>query len=102
MSLMFTKKIRKGDTVKILAGRDRGKTGKVLDVLQNGRVSVEGLNLVSRHRKPKKAREKGQKMLKPAALDLSKVMLICPSCGKASRIGFNTAESGEKSRICKN
>jgi large subunit ribosomal protein L24 len=100
--LFYTKKIRKGDTVRILSGRDKGKTGKVLDVLKDGKISVEGLNLVTRHRKPRKAREKGQKMVKPSFVDLSKAMLVCPNCGKASKVGFSVAESGEKSRVCKN
>lgn len=87
--------------MQILSGKDRGKRGKVLKVdPQSGRVMVEGLNLVKRHKKPKKGGEKGQRVEIPAFLPISKVMLVCSSCGKASRIGYEVGQK-EKNRFCK-
>ena len=70
--------LKKGDNVKILTGRDRGKTGKILEIRSNsGRVVVEGVSLVRDHRRPKKANQKGQIVTKPASLNISNVMLVC-------------------------
>jgi len=81
--------IKKGDTVKILAGREKGKSGKVLEVFRkNGRLSVEGLNISVRFSRPKRQGEKGQRLEMPAPLSISKVMLVCPHCGKATRSGL--------------
>lgn len=94
-------KIRKNDQVKILSGKDRGKTGKVLRVFpKDGRVLVEGLNLVKKHSRPKRQGEKGQRVSVPATLDASNLMLVCPKCSKASRVGFKIGEKS-KFRICK-
>lgn len=94
-------KIRKGDNVKILSGKDRGKTGKVLRILPGaGKALVEGLNLVKKHIRPKKQGEKGQRVSVPAAIDVSNLMLVCPRCSKASRVGFKRGEKN-KFRICK-
>ena len=93
--------IRKGDTVKVLAGKDKSKTGKVLEVLPTARrVVVEGLNIRTRFSRPKKQGEKGQKMELPGAMDISKLMLICPSCGKPTRLGRELNASGNL-RKCK-
>ena len=93
--------IRKGDTVKVLAGKDKSKTGKVLEVLPTARrVVVEGLNIRTRFSRPKKQGEKGQKMELPGAMDISKLMLICPSCGKPTRIGHELHATGNL-RKCK-
>jgi len=94
-------KIRKGDNVKILSGKDRGKMGKVLRVIpKEGKVLVEGLNLVKKHVKPKKQGEKGQRVSIPAPVDASNAMLVCPKCSKPSRIGYKLI--GEKKhRVCK-
>lgn len=101
--MLLTKKIKKGDTVKVIAGKDRSKTGKVLELNpKSGRVLVEGLNLQVRHRRPRKTGEKGQKLVKPASITLSNLMVVCPNCGKAARIGFQESANGEKARICKN
>ncbi len=87
--------IKKGDTVQIMTGKDRGKSGKVLEVSpKDRRIAVEGLNIRVRYSRPKKQGEKGQRMEVPAALDLSKVMLICPSCGKATRVGHEITANG--------
>ncbi len=93
--------IRKGDTVKILTGKDRTKTGKVLEVLPTARqVVVEGLNIRTRFARAKKQGEKGQKMELPGAMDISKIMLICPSCGKPTRVGHDVTVTGNL-RKCK-
>ena len=105
--------IRKDDNVKILAGKNKGKTGKVLQVLylkkgnkKRIRVSVEGVNLLIKHIKSGKEGEKGQRIEFPAPLDISNVMLICPKCGKPTRVGYkvlNTKDDKKKKkvRICK-
>lgn len=93
--------IKKGDQVKILAGKDRGKTGKVLEVSPKlGKVVVEGLNISIRFSKPRRQGETGQRMELPAAMPVGKVMLVCPHCGKTTRIGHEITETG-KFRKCK-
>ena len=94
--------IRKGDTVKVIAGKDRGKTGKVLAVSpKEGKVIVEGLNMVKKHVKPRKAGENGGIIEAEGALYASKVEVVCPSCKKATRVGHKTLEDGTKQRVCK-
>lgn len=94
-------KIKKGDQVKIVAGKDRGKQGKVLSVLPaKERIVVEGINIVKKHSRPKKEGEKGQRVEKPAPLDISNVMLVCPKCGKETRVGYKM-EKDNKYRVCK-
>ena len=94
-------KIRKGDNVKILSGKDRGKTGKVSRVMpEAGKALVEGLNLVKKHIRPRKQGEKGQRVSVPAAVDMSSLMLVCPKCSKPSRVGYKVTEKS-KFRICK-
>jgi large subunit ribosomal protein L24 len=94
-------KIKKGDNVKILSGKDRGKTGKVLRVApEKGKAVVEGLNLVKKHSRPRRQGEKGQRISVPAALHLSSLMLVCPKCSKPSRVGHKVAEKA-KFRVCK-
>lgn len=94
-------KIKKGDTVKIISGKDRGKIGKVLTVLPKvGKLVVDGINLVKKHRKPKRGGEKGQKIEIAKPMDASNVMLVCPKCGQPTRLGYALV-GREKSRICK-
>ncbi|MDD2680722.1 MAG: 50S ribosomal protein L24 [Patescibacteria group bacterium] len=97
--------IKKNDNVKILAGKDRGKNGKVLQVLpEAGRVSVEGLNLLVKHLRPNREGEKGQRIEFPAFINASNVALICPSCGKQTRLAAKVVagEKGNKKyRVCK-
>lgn len=94
-------KIKKGDQIEIIAGKDRGKTGKVLrTILKNSKIVVEGLNVVKKHMKPKKSGEKGQRVEIPMPIDVSNVMMVCPKCGKKTRIGFSF-NNEEKLRICK-
>jgi large subunit ribosomal protein L24 len=94
-------KIKKNDQIKIIAGKDKGKTGKVLRVIPSqGKVFVEGLNLVKRHRKPRKEGEKGQRLETPGKLNISNLMLVCPKCGKPTRLGSKKV-GDKKVRICK-
>lgn len=93
--------IRKGDTVKIMKGKDRGKTGAVIRVFRDeGRVSVENLNVVKKHVRPKKQGEKGQVVGVPRPLSLSNVQIICSSCNRPVRVGFEMRD-GKKVRYCK-
>ena len=94
--------LRKGDLVKVLSGKDRGKTGKVLTAdLKLAQATVEGRNILVRHQKPKKAGQKGQKIQVPMPIRVSRLMVICPHCKKPARVGHATDEKGIKSRICK-
>lgn len=94
-------KIKKGDQVKILSGKDRGKTGKVLRCLPSaGKVVIEGANMVKRHKKSSKRGQKGERLSLPAPINVSNVQLICPKCGKPSRIGSKAIENGSV-RICR-
>ena len=94
-------KIKKGDTVLIISGKDRGRKGKVLKVFpENLSLLIEGINLRKKHLKPKKEGEKGQIVEIPAKIYFSKVKLICQKCGKGSRVGYKIRE-GKKYRICK-
>ncbi len=94
-------RIRKGDQIQIIAGKDRGKSGKVLRVIsENSKIVVEGLNLMKKHMKPKKSGEKGQRLEIPSPISISNVMLVCPKCGKLTRVGFEISKES-KLRICK-
>lgn len=102
---MSSMKIHKNDTVKVIAGKEKGKTGKVIRALRDEqKVVVEGINVVARHVRPRRSGEKGQKIYFPSPLNVSKVMLVCPKCGAATRVGYQ-ALSGEfrkkKERACK-
>ena len=104
-------KFKKGDKVKILVGKDRGKSGKVLNVLnaekKNTQIVVEGLNLRYKHLRPRREKEKGQRIMFPAPMDMSDVQLVCPKCGKPTRVGFKMRQGKsevtkeKKQRICK-
>ena len=94
-------KIKKGDQVKIMAGKDSGKTGKVLRVFAPvEKVIVEGLNMVKKHIRPRKEGEKGQRLELPAKMNVSNVMLVCPKCGKTTRVGYKK-EGDKNERVCK-
>ena len=93
--------IKKGDSVKIIAGKDRGKTGKILNVLtKEGRVSVEGINVYKKHVRPRKQGEKGEIVSLVRPLQVSNVQIICPSCSKSVRVGFRV-NGAIKTRFCK-
>jgi large subunit ribosomal protein L24 len=93
--------VRTGDTVVVINGKDRGKTGKVMQVSPSeGKVIVEKVNVVSKHVKPRKMGEPGGILQAESALYADKVQLICPKCGKATRVG-HVIEDGKKMRVCK-
>lgn len=94
-------RIKKGDQVKVIAGRERGKSGKVLHVFADqSRVVVEGLHIVKKHVRPRREGEKGQRVEIAGKTNLSNVMVVCPKCGKATRLGY--VKSGDqKMRVCK-
>ena len=95
-------KIRKNDTVLIIAGKDRGKKGKVRKALpREGEVIVEGINMIKRHSRAKgQARQAGIIELE-APLDVSNVILICNKCNKPARVGFRFLSDGRKARVCR-
>jgi len=107
-------KIKKGDKVKIIAGKDKGKTGKVLQVFPSlNKASVEGRNLLIKHMRPRKQGEQGQRIEFPAPMDASNMMLVCPKCSKPTKVGYKTVKSdvsassaqkkvkSKKYRVCK-
>jgi large subunit ribosomal protein L24 len=96
-------KIKKGDMVSIISGKDRGKTGKVLRVFPTTeRLLVEGVAIKKRHRKPRKAGEKGQVITMPSPMHVSNVLLNCNTCGRGVRTGYQMQENSEfKIRVCK-
>lgn len=94
-------KVRKGDKVQVMKGKDRGKSGKILRVIRGDyTVVIDGLNLRKKTIRPKKQGEKGQVVEVPWPMRLDNVMIVCGSCGKVTRIGAKE-EKGEKVRICK-
>lgn len=93
--------IKKGDNVVVIAGKEKGKTGKVTEVSsKNNRVLVDGVNIVTKHQKARKQDEKSQIIKKNAPIEASNVMVVCPSCGKATRIAHSEVD-GKKVRTCK-
>ena len=93
--------IRKDDKVVVLSGRDKGKEGKVLEAMpRDGKVIVEGVNVASRHMKPRKQGDQGGIIKMETPIYACKVMVVCPSCGKPTRVGHKI-ENGKKSRVCK-
>ena len=95
-------KIKKGDKIRILAGKDKGKTGKVLQVFnQRNKISIEGMNLLFKNMRPKKQKQKGQRIQFPAPLAVSNVALVCPKCNKTTRISYKILDNKKRVRICK-
>ena len=93
--------IKKGDTVIVLSGKDKGKQGKVLAAMPADRkVIVEGINVVSRHTRPRKQGEEGGILKKEAAIYACKVQKVCPKCDKATRPASKIVD-GKKVRVCK-
>ncbi len=94
-------KIKKGDQVKILSGKDRGKTGKVLRAFPaESKILVEGVNIVKKHRKARQQRQKSERISIPMAINISNAQLICPKCGKVTRVGAKKI-NGKSVRVCK-
>ncbi|MBX4211304.1 MAG: 50S ribosomal protein L24 [Candidatus Yanofskybacteria bacterium] len=100
---MFKLRIHKGDNVIMLNGKDRGKTGKILKLSPaDGTAVIEGLNLVKRHIRARQQGQKGQVIARERSVALSSVALVCKSCGKPTRVGFQMDEQGaNKIRVCK-
>lgn len=106
-------KFKKGDTVLIISGKDKGKRGKILKVFpKESKILVEGINLRKKHQKPRRTGEKGQIVEMPASIYVSNTKLICPKCGKPTRISYgaggdipsktgNEIRGKKKYRICK-
>ena len=93
--------VKKGDTVVVLSGKDRGKQGKVLGTVPaDGKVVVEGINMVTCHVKPRKQGEQGGIVKREAALAACKVQVVCPKCSKGTRVAYKI-ENGKKTRVCK-
>ena len=99
--------VRKGDNVMVIAGKDKGKAGKVLAVKPDtGRIYVEGVNIVKKHQKPRGQGVPGGIVEREAAINASNVMIVCPKCGKPTRVGHKVNEgdgklSRRKVRVCK-
>jgi large subunit ribosomal protein L24 len=95
-------RIRKGDTVVVVSGRERGKTGKVLSVdLRAGKVIVEKLNIIKRHTKPNQKVKQGGILEREAPLQISNVMFFCPVMQKPTRVGVRLLEDGRRVRFSK-
>jgi large subunit ribosomal protein L24 len=95
--------VKKNDNVVVLAGKSRGRTGRVLRVVPDkGRVIVEGVNFIRKHTRPNPQKNiKGGILEREAPLDASNVMIVCHSCGKPSRVGHRRLTDGKKVRICR-
>ena len=94
--------VKKGDTVLVLTGKDKGKSGKIIEAQpKKSRVIIEGINKVKRHAKPTQKNPQGGILTKEAPLHSSNVMVVCPECGKATRIKKVALASGKTVRSCK-
>ncbi len=95
--------VKTGDTVVVLSGKEKGKKGKILEVSPKERkVIIEGVNMCTKHVKPRRRGEAGGIVKAEAAMYASKVMPVCPKCGKPTRVGHKILEDGKKVRVCKN
>ncbi len=94
-------KVKKGDTVQVLSGNDKTKTGEVLQVIpKTEKIIVKGVNIRKKHVKPRKQGEESGIIPVECPIHMSKVNVVCPKCGKATRVGFKV-EKDEKVRVCK-
>ncbi len=94
--------IKKNDTVKVIAGKDKGKTGKVLRVVpKKGRAVVEKLNMVKRHLRPSEQARQGGILEREAPIEMSNLMLICTKCTDPTRVGYRVLDDACKVRYCK-
>jgi large subunit ribosomal protein L24 len=98
---MQGKRLKKGDMVKVISGKEKGKTGKILKTIcDKNQIIVEKLNVVKRHKRPD-AKGKGGILEKEGPINVSKVMYVCNKCDVGVRIGFRILEDGAKVRVCK-
>lgn len=94
--------VKKGDTVVVLSGKDKGKKGKVLEVSpKEQKVIIEGINMMTKHVKPRRQGEAGGIVQAEGAMYACKVNAVCPKCGKATRLAHKIDEKGNKTRVCK-
>ena len=94
-------RIKKGDNVQVLSGNDKGKTGEVLKIMpDSGKIIVKEVNIRKKHVKPRKQGEEGGIISVECAIDSSKVNVVCPKCGKVTKVGYSV-EKNEKIRVCK-
>ncbi|MBX3326300.1 MAG: 50S ribosomal protein L24 [Nitrospira sp.] len=102
MQVLRKSRIRKGDTVIVISGRERGKTGKVMSVdLRAGKLIVEKLNVIKRHTKPNQKAKQGGILEREAPLQISNVMFFCPVTQKPTRVGMRTQDDGRRVRFSK-
>jgi len=95
-------RIKKNDVVVVLAGRDRGKTGKVLQIVQaEKKALVEGVNFVKRHTRKSNQNQQGGIVTKESLIDMSNLAVFCKRCNRGTKIGFNILRDGSKARFCK-
>jgi len=93
--------VKKGDKVLVITGKDKGKTADVIEVShKQGKVLVDGVNVVTKHQKPKSQQDKGGIIKKSAPIEASNVMVVCPVCGKATRVAHKEL-NGKNVRVCK-
>ncbi len=95
-------KIRKNDTVRVIAGKDKGKSGKIITVFPvKGRALVQGINFIKKHAKRTREDQQGGIIQMESPMSVSNLMVVCQKCNKTTRIGFSTLTDGTKTRICK-
>ena len=95
--------VKKGDTVMVISGKSKGRTGKVLEVSpKEGKVIVEKANMVTKHVKPRRQGEVGGRIEAEGALYACKVQVVCPKCKQPTRVGYKVLDDGTKVRVCKN
>lgn len=95
--------IRKNDIVRVIGGEDRGMEGKILKVFpKKQQIIVEGINFIKRHTKPSQDNPQGGIIEKEGPIHFSNVMVVCPNCGKPTRIGIKVLGDGSRARICRN
>ena len=94
--------VKRGDTVQVISGKDKGKEGKVITAIpEKGKVVVEGVAMVTKHQKPRQQGQEGGIINVEAAIDASNVLRVCSKCGKPARTGVKVLEDGSKVRYCK-
>ncbi len=94
--------VKRGDTVKVISGKDKGKEGKIITAIpEAGKVIVEGISVVKKHQKARRQGQESGIIHMEAAIDASNVLRVCPSCGKAARTGVKILDDGSKVRYCK-
>ncbi len=95
-------RVRRGDTVQVIAGDHKGKRGKILKVFpKKGKAVVEGVNFVKRHTRPARTGQPGGIVEKEGPIGLSNLQVVCPGCGKPTRVSFQISLEGSRSRTCK-